>query len=102
MSKVMWFGKKQQHNKDIITLDGAIIEVVSSYKYLRIWLDSSLTFTTHITILQKKVKSILSFFIRNRSVFTTPAKKHLVETTILPLFDYGDVIYRNAHKGVLE
>ncbi len=55
-TKVMWFGKKQQNNKDIITPDGAIIEVVSSYKYLRIWLDISLTFTTHITN-QKKVKS---------------------------------------------
>ncbi len=35
-------------------------------------------------------------------MLTTSAKKHLVETTILPLFDYGDVIYRNARKGVLE
>ncbi len=35
-------------------------------------------------------------------MFTTPAKKYLVQTTVLPLFDYGDVIYRNASKGVLE
>ncbi len=62
-TKVMWSGTKQLNNKDIITPDGAIIEVVSSYKYLRIWLDSSLTCTTHITNLQKKVKSRLSFCI---------------------------------------
>ncbi len=30
------------------------------------------------------------------------AKKYLVESTVLPLFYYGDVIYRNAPKGVLE
>ncbi len=35
-------------------------------------------------------------------MLTTSAKKHLVETTILPLFDYGDVIYKNARKGVLD
>ncbi len=72
------------NNKYIITLDGAKIEVVSSYKYLRIWLDSSLTFTKHITNLQKKVKSRLSFLFQNRSVFTTSANKYLVETTVLP------------------
>ncbi len=73
-------------------------EVVSLHKYPGIWLDSSLTFTNR----QNKVKSRLSFLFLNRSMFTTSAKKYFIETTVLPLFDYGDVIYINARKGVLE
>lgn len=31
-----------------------------------------------------------------------PSLKCLVETTISPLFDSGDLVYRNAHKGVRQ
>jgi hypothetical protein len=52
-TKVMKFGTRENLNKinfgDLnIKLGGIRIEQVKSYKYLGIWLDEALTFTTHI------------------------------------------------------
>ena len=44
----------------------------------------------------------LGFLYRNRSSFTPAAKLTLVQITILPMLDYGDIIYRSAGKGALE
>ena len=67
-----------------------------------VWLDSTLSFSQHITKLQAKVKSRRGFLYRNRSSFTPAAKLTLIQMTILPMVDYGDVIYRSAGKGALE
>lgn len=104
-TKVMWFGRKVSvplSARDITTLDGAILDQVSEYKYLGIWLDSTLSFSHHISRLQSKVKSKIGFLYRMRSTFTPSAKLTLVQMTILPMFDYGDVIYRSACKGALQ
>ena len=36
------------------------------------------------------------------SSFTPAAKLALIQMTILPMLDYGDIIYRSASKGALE
>ena len=59
-------------------------------------------FSQHISKLQAKVKSRLGFLYRYRSSFTPAAKLTLIQMTMLPMIDYGDVIYRLAGKGVLE
>uniref|UniRef100_A0A8C7UQS5 Reverse transcriptase domain-containing protein n=1 Tax=Oncorhynchus mykiss TaxID=8022 RepID=A0A8C7UQS5_ONCMY len=41
----------------ITTLDGSDLEYVDNYKYLGVWLDCKLSFQTHITHLQSKIKS---------------------------------------------
>ena len=86
----------------IVCADGSELQFVSSYKYLGLWLDSSLSFTTHIKHLQSKVKARLSFLYRNRASFTRAAKHTLVKMTILPIFDYGDTIYRMASHSTLS
>ena len=48
------------------------------------------------------MKARLSFLYRNRSLFTATSKHSLVQLTVLPLFDYGKVIYKSASKGALE
>ena len=56
----------------------------------------------HISKLQAKVKSRLGFLYRNRTAFPPAAKLTLIQMTILPMLDYGDIIYRSAGKGALE
>ena len=56
----------------------------------------------HISKLQAEVKSRLCFLYRNRSSFTPAAKLTLIQMTILPVLDYGDVIYRSAGKCAFE
>ena len=103
-TKVMWFGKKNAPLPTgvITTSEGLELEVVTSYKYLGVWLDGTLSFSQHISKLQAKVKSRLGFLYRNRSSFTPAAKLTLIQMTILPMLDYGDIIYRSAGKGALE
>ena len=49
-TKVMWFGKKNAPLPTgvITTSEGLELEVVTSYKYLGAWLDSTLSFSQHI------------------------------------------------------
>ena len=60
------------------------------------------SFSQHISKLQSKVKSGLGFLYRNHSSSTPAAKLTLIPMTILPMLDYGNVIYRSAGKGALE
>lgn len=86
----------------ITTSEGLELDIVTSYKYLGVWLDGTLSFSQHISKLQAKVKSRLGLLYCNRSSFTPAAKLTLIQMTILPMLNYGDVIYRSAGKGALE
>ena len=86
----------------ITTLDGSDLEYVDNYKYLGVWLDCKLSFQTHIKHLQSKVKSRIGFLFRNKASFTHAAKHTLVKLTILPILDFGDVIYKIASNTLLN
>jgi hypothetical protein len=83
-TKVMWFGKKNGPLPTgvINTSYGLEPGVVTSYKYLVVWLDGTLSFSQHISKLQAEVKSRLGFLYRNRSSFTPAAKLTLIQMTI--------------------
>jgi hypothetical protein len=63
------FGKKNAPlpNGVITTSEGLELLVVTSYKYLGVWLDGTLSFSQHISKLKAKVKSRLGLLYRNRS-----------------------------------
>ena len=86
----------------ITTLDGSDLEYVDNYKYLGVWLDCKLSFQTHIKHLQSKITSRICFLFRNKLSFTHAAKHILVKLTILPIFDFGDVIYKIASNTLLS
>ena len=77
----MWFGKKNAPLPAgvITTSEGLELEVVTSYEYLGVWLDSILSFSQNIPKLQAKVKSRLGFLYRNCSSFTPAAKLTLID-----------------------
>uniref|UniRef100_A0A8K9UW94 Reverse transcriptase domain-containing protein n=1 Tax=Oncorhynchus mykiss TaxID=8022 RepID=A0A8K9UW94_ONCMY len=84
----------------ITTLDGFDLEYVGNYKYLGVWLDCKLTFQTHIKHLQSKSRT--GFLLHNKASFTHAAKHTLVKLTILPILDFGDVIYKIASNTLLN
>uniref|UniRef100_A0A8C7L4Z9 Reverse transcriptase domain-containing protein n=1 Tax=Oncorhynchus kisutch TaxID=8019 RepID=A0A8C7L4Z9_ONCKI len=86
----------------ITTLDGSDLEYVDNYKYLGVWLDCKLSFQTHIKHLQSKIKSRIGFLFRNKASFTHAAKHSLVKLIILPILDFGDVIYKIASNTLLR
>jgi hypothetical protein len=86
----------------ITTLDGSDLEYMDNYKYLGVWLDCKLSFQTHIKHLQSKMKSRISFLFCNKASFTHTAKHTLVKLTILPILDFGNVIYKIASNTLLS
>ena len=86
----------------ITTLDGSDLEYMDNYKYLGVWLDCKLSFQTHIKHLESKIKSGIGFLYRNKASFTHAAKHTLVKLTILPVLDFGDVIYKIASNTLLS
>ena len=104
-TKVMLFSKAKKTPEtalDIVTMQGQVLQVVSCYKYLGIWLDDCLTFKLQVTNLLKKLRVRLGFFFRNKSCFSFEARKRLVSVTFLPVLDYGDLIYMNTPAHCLE
>ena len=85
----------------ITTLDSSDLEYVDNYKYLGVWLDCKLSFQTRIKHLQSKIKSRIGFLFRNKASFTHVAK-HTLKLTILPILDFGDVIYKIASNTLLR
>ena len=85
----------------ITTLIGSDLEYVD-YKYLGVWLDCKLSFQTHIKHLQSKIISRIGFLFRSKASFTHAAKLTLVRLTILPILDFGDVIYKIASNTLLS
>ncbi|WP_353763794.1 hypothetical protein, partial [Shigella sonnei] len=49
-----------------------------------------------------KIKSRVGFLFRNKASFTHAAKLTLVKLTILPILDFGDVIYKMASNTLLS
>ena len=84
----------------IATLDGS--EYVENYKYIGVWLDCKLSFQTHIKHRQHKILFRIGFLFRNKASFTHAAKHTLVKLTILPILDFGDVIYKIAPNTLLS
>jgi len=58
-----------------------VLEVVTRYKYLGIWLDDCLSFKRQVNNLLRKLWVKLGFFFRNKSCFSLEARKRLVSVT---------------------
>lgn len=75
---------------------------MAEYKYLGLLLDDHLTFKAHIQNLAQKLRLKLGFYFRNRACFSFATRKKLVESTFLPLLDYGDFLYMHAPNKYLH
>ena len=69
------------------------LEVVDSYKYIGITLDTHLTYKPHIKSIISKVTHKLSVLTKIRKYIDITTSLTLYKSMILPHFDYGDMIY---------
>jgi hypothetical protein len=86
----------------ITTLDSSDLEYVDNLKYLGIWLDCKLSFQAHIKHLQSKIKSRIDVLFNHKASSTHAAKHTLVKRTILPILDFGEVIYKIVSNTLLS
>ena len=89
-------------NVEVSTTNGTLLERVKTYKYLGIWLDEKLNYETHIAHLLKKLRPKLSFYFRLKKCFPIAARLRLVQSTFLPILDYGDILYMHASTSLLK
>ena len=81
-----------------VTLSGVILEVVSSYKYLGVWLDPCLTWQVHIDKLCNAVSSRLGVLRRLIPCLPQRTLVMLFNCMVLPKMDYCDVVWGNCGK----
>lgn len=94
-SKVMLILPKKCNNVVLpsLMLDEQRLEYVSSYKYLGICLDNSLSFKQHVKLIIRNVSHKIYILAKIRDKLTEKAAADVLKVMILPLFDYGDIIY---------
>ena len=87
----------------ITTLDGSDLEYVDNYKYLGVWLDyKNSPSRPTLSISKPKLNLESASYFTNKASFTRTAKHTLVKLTILPILDFGDVIYKIASNTLLS
>ena len=104
-TKIMVFSASKRHPNTTevnIHLDSKLLQVVPSYKYLGVILDNYLAFDLHINSVHKMTSyktyqlACLMKFINKRMALS------IYSSTVLPYFDYADIIYMNANVTSLQ
>ena len=93
-SKVMVFGSPANLKKIPpvqLYLDRALLQTVTSYKYLGMTLDTRLNYNLHVNRIISSVSSKLKQFQRMRNFLSIKAAIMVYKSTILPLLEYGDI-----------
>ena len=100
-TKYVVFGLRSQTKKfthQELFIQNQKIQRVATYKYLGITLDMNLTFTNHLQIIQNIVSHKCMLLSKLRKYIDTHTAIILYKSMILPIMEYGDVIYGGA-KG---
>ena len=76
-----------------LSLGDTQISKVDVYKYLGITLDSRLSFKDHVNYMKKKTFAKIHLLGKLSYILDRQTLLQLYKTLILPLFDYGDIVY---------
>ena len=104
-TKYVTFGLKSQTRKVInhtLQIGTNKIERVPSYKYLGIILDSNLNYKKHIENCIKSASYKAMLLSKIRKYITFEASVRIYKTMILPLIDYGDILYEDTNQVLLS
>uniref|UniRef100_A0A8C7WUV5 Reverse transcriptase domain-containing protein n=1 Tax=Oryzias sinensis TaxID=183150 RepID=A0A8C7WUV5_9TELE len=77
-------------------LDMSPISAAEKFKYLGLWLDSSLSFSAHIQSIVHKISYRLKLLYLSINCFSLSVRKKIISQLIIPTLDYGDIIYQNT------
>ena len=83
-------------------LDMDSIEQVGEFKYLGVWLDSSLKFTSHISKMSSKIYSAIAVISRVSRYLLMVQRKMLYNAMVLPYFSYCSITWSTADQKRLD
>ena len=104
-TKCVIFGSKNKLKSYVsnpVKVKGICLQFVSSYKYLGIYLDNSMRFTTHMCDVVKKAAHKIYQLSKIKQYLTSEAALRLYKVMILPYFDYGDVLFCTTNQTLSD
>ncbi len=101
----MLFGSPQKLSEvDVsfkIGINDDVFEKVESFKYLGVTLHQHMTWDEHVDNVIKKVNQRLGVICRVKHLIPLSARLMLYHSLVLPLFDYGDIIWGDKNNSTL-
>ena len=88
---MMIFGKNNNSVDLEITLGDVLIPQVHATKFLGVWLEDKLSWSTHITVVRKKLQSRHGLLKRSKSFLSAHCMKILYFAQIQSVLAYGIV-----------
>ena len=83
-------------------MNGNQLEREHVYKYLGIYLDSTLTFNKHIDYVNKIVTHKTFLLSKIRGFIDQSTALHIFKSMIVPIFDYGNIVYACGSMNKLD
>ena len=103
-TKYVTFGLKSQTRKIVnhsVNIGNIRIDKIHSYKYLGITLDMNFTHKKHLENCIRSTSYKTLLLSKVRKYITTDAAIRIYKTMILPLVDYGDILYDGTNSALL-
>ena len=100
-TKYTIFGLKSQTRKILnhdLYISTTKIDRVYTYKYLDITLDANLNYNKHLENVIKSISYKSLLLAKIRKYITTDVAIRMYKTMILPVLEYGDVLYDSTNK----
>ena len=88
--------------KPVLQINNTRLTVTNTYRYLGMTLDSQLNFKEHTKTLLKSVNFKTYLFRRTRIELTDASALDVLISLILPVIDYGDIIYGVTTKTLMN
>ena len=104
-TKYVIFGMKSQTRKignHVLFLNNNRLERVTSYKYLALTLDMNLNYNKHLENCLKLISHKAYLLNKIRMYINMHTAVTIYKTMILPVMEYGDVIYDGANQKLLK
>ena len=104
-TKYMVFGSRTKlvHKPDLnITINGKNLERVEVMKYLGVFLDEHLTFSTHIAEICQKSSKKLGILRKSRELLDQSTSLLLYKSLVVPYIDYCNTVYMVANETDLK
>lgn len=89
-------------NLSLYFLDSSPLLPTDTVKYLCVWLETDLSFRTHVHATTNKLNYRLRTLSQSLSCFNYQVRKRIVTQLLLPILDYADIIYLNATASCLH
>ena len=104
-TKLMIFGTRSKIKKaknSVVRVGDTPLQIVPTYKYLGVTLDSTLSFNCQVNSTLSMVVYKTNLLSKIRKFLNEKVALKIYKSMILPYFDYGDVIYNTASKEGLD